>query len=415
MFKKYLTIVALFFSLVTILNAQTADIKKTGGYARLQAMGNNPYIIDPFNMTLNAAWAAYYGNFIMGDLGSTATPFGNDGVGQYIGANFQVGRNLTIAAFLTRNDFSGRFSILNLDPYGVVNRLNNIAGGGAAIALNNNVALMASYSMGKHKLGFGFSYAGSTNEFNPANGDPTNGSASQLGLNFGYVSQLSSSLLLEASIALLFPSASLEQPNSPETSVSNTIINVNARSFIRLSQKFRLVPALQFSTQSGTEEVPNATGGTDSRDVTSNSVFILGVGFMYSYGDFLFSGGPAYVSQSATTPAVENVSPELSNGFSGFPIWNLGGEWSFADWIVGRAGYMAISGKFTNEAAASATDVNETITTFYGPTGFWLGIGLRAAGFSLDATVNDDVLRQGFNNIGGGGATFAYLSLSVAF
>jgi len=327
----------------------------------------------------------------------------------------QVGRNLTIAAFLTRTDFSGTFSILNLDPYGAVNRLNTIVGGGAATGLNNNVALMASYSMGKHKLGFGFSYAGTTNEFNPANGDPTTASASQLGLNFGYVSQLSSALLLEASLSLVFPSASLEQPNAPETSVSQTIINFNARSFIRLSQKFRLVPALQFVTQSGSEDIPNATGGTDSRDAISNSVFIIGVGFMYSYGDFLFSGGPAYASQSVTNPAVDNVSPELSNGFSGFPIWNLGGEWSFADWIVGRVGYMAISGSLTNETAASATDVNETITTFYGPTGFWLGIGLRAAGFSLDATVNDDVLRQGFNNIGGGGATFAYLSLSVAF
>jgi hypothetical protein len=196
MFKKYLTIFALFLFFTASLNAQTADIEKTGGYARLRAMGNNPYIIDPFNMTLNSAWAAYYGNFIMGDLGSTNTAFGNDGVGQYIGANFQVGKNLTIAAFLTRTDFSGAFSILNLDPYGAVNRLNAIVGGGAAIGLNNNVALMASYSMGKHKLGFGFSYAGSSNEYNPANGDPTTGSASQLGLNFGYVSQLTSSLLL---------------------------------------------------------------------------------------------------------------------------------------------------------------------------------------------------------------------------
>ncbi len=415
MFKKILTISSLFFFVTASLNAQTSlKIEKTGGFARIQAMGNNPYIIDPFNMTLNSAWAAYYGNFIMGDLGSTATAFGNDGVGQYIGANFQVSRNLTIAAFLTRTDFSGVFSILNLDPYGVVNRINTLIGGGAIVGLNNNVALMASYSIGKHKLGFGVSYAGTTNEFNPATGDPTAGSASQLGLNFGYVSQLTSSLLLEAALSLAFPSASYEQPNVSTTSVSQTILSLNVRSFLRLSQKFKLVPTLQFVTQSGSEEVPNGTG-VDKRDGTSTSIFILGVGFQYSYGDFLFAGGPAYFSQSATNPAVENVSPELSNGFSGFPVWNLGGEWHLANWIVGRVGYMAITGSISNETAATATDVNETITTFYGPTGFWLGIGLRAAGFSLDATINDDVLRQGFNNIGGGGATFAYISLSVAF
>ena len=78
-------------------------------------------------------------------------------------------------------------------------------------------------------------------------------------------------------------------------------------------------------------------------------------------------------------------------------------------------GYMAVTGSFSNELAANATDVNEAISTIPGITaGFWLGLGFRTAGFSLDATVNDDVLRQGFNNFGDGGATFAYISLSFA-
>ena len=413
MFKKILTISALLFLSSTFLTAQTQNIEKTGGFARLQAMGNNPYILAPFNMTLNSAWGAYYSDFIMGDLGSTNTAFGNDGVGQFIGANFKVGSRMTLGVFLTRTDFSGAFSILNLDPYGVVNRINNISGG--VVALNNNVGLQGTYSLGKHKLGFGLSYASTTNEFNPANGDPTNGSASQLGLNFGYVSQLSGSLLLDASLSLSFPGATYEQPNQAETSVSETIISFNARTFIRLSQKFRLVPTLQFVTASRSEEIPTTGTDSESRDGTANSVFILGVGFMYQTGDFLFAGGPAYVTQSATQASVENVSPELSSGFSGFPIWNFGGEWSFADWIVGRMGYMAISGSISNESAASDTEINEAIQTIYGPTGFWLGLGFRTGGFSLDATVNDDVLRQGLNNIGGGGATFAYISVSMAF
>ncbi len=413
MFKKILTISIVLFLTSTFLMAQTQNLERSGGFARLQAMGNNPYVIDPFNMTLNSAWGAYYSNFIMGDLGSTATAFGNDGAGQFIGANFKVGSKMTLGVFLTRNDFSGSFSILNLDPYGVVNRINNLSGG--VIALNNNVGLMGTYSMGKHKLGFGLSYASSTNEYNPANGDGTNGSASQLGLNFGYVSQLSGSLLLDVSLSLSFPTASYEQPNVAETSVSETIISLNARTFVRLSQKFRLVPVLQYVTTSRSEDIPTTGTESENRDGTSNSIFILGVGFMYQTGDFLFSGGPAYASQSATTASVDNVQPELSNGFSGFPIWNLGGEWSFADWIVGRMGYMAISGSISNESPADASSVNEAIQTLYGPTGFWLGLGFRSSGFSLDATVNDDVLRQGLNNIGGGGATFAYISVSMAF
>ena len=345
----------------------------------------------------------------MGDLGSTATAFGNDGVGQFIGANFKVGSNMTVGAFLAKNDFSGQFSILNIDPYGVTNNIPGVT------TLDNIVELMATYSAGKHKFGFGVSYASSANEFNPAGSDATVSSASQLGLNFGYVSQLSGNLLLDVSLSLTFPGATYEQPNLAEATASETIISLNARTFIRMSQKFKLVPVLQFVTTSASGEVPSGTA-SENVDLPSNSVFILGVGFMYSTGDFLFAGGPAYASLSRTRPAVENSSPELSSGTTGFPIWNLGGEWKFADWIVGRMGYMAITGSRSNEntAPGSNTDVDETIQTFYGPTGFWLGLGFRTGGFSLDATINDDVLRQGLNTVGGLGATFAYISLSVA-
>jgi len=408
MFKKILTISILLFLSTTIVSAVTpATIEKTGGYARIQAMGNNPYIIDPFNMTLNSAWGAYYSDFIMGDLGSTATAFGNDGVGQFIGANFKVGKNMTLGVILARNNFNGQFSILNLDPYGVIG--NN----GAAIALDNVVELMSTYSLGKHKIGIGLSYASTTNEVNPAGSDPTVNSASQLGLNFGYVSQLSGSLLLDVSLSLLFPGTTSEQPNQGDASASETVISFNARTFIRMSEKFKLVPVLQFVTTSASGDVPSGTE-SESVDLPSTSVFILGVGFRYQTGDFLFAGGPAYASFSTTTPAVENASPEFSTGITGFPIWNLGGEWEFADWIVGRMGYMAITGKTSNESPSSSTEVTEAIQTVYGPTGFWLGIGFRTGGFSLDATINDDVLRQGLNTVGGLGATFAYISLSVA-
>ncbi|MEN8192430.1 MAG: hypothetical protein ABFS12_06405 [Bacteroidota bacterium] len=414
MLKKIFTLLLLLFISSNLLLAQVDSIQRTGGFARMQAMGNNPYIIDPYYMTINSAWGAYYSDFIMGDLGSTNTEFGNDGIGQFIGANFKVSQNLTLGAFLSRSDFNGQFSILNLDPYNVVDQINSIPGVGQVIPLNNNVGLMASFGLGKHKLGFGVSYASTTNEYNPADGDGTVASASQIGLNFGFLSQLTSKLLIDASLTLSFPSASYEQPDMAVTSVSHTVISFNARTYLKLSQKFRLVPALQFVNQSGSYEIPTGDG-SETGDVTSTSVFILGAGFMYTSGDFLFAGGPAYASLSITNPGIEDISPDLSEGFTGFPIWNFGAEWNFADWIVGRMGYMAITGSSFSESTASATEVNEIIQTVYGPSGFWLGVGFRTGMFSLDATINDDVLRQGLNNIGGLGQTFAYISLSVAF
>ena len=98
---------------------------------------------------------------------------------------------------------------------------------------------MGTFSAGKNKFGFGVSYASTTSESNPAVGDPTVRSASQLGFNFGFVSQLSGSLLLDVSLSLSLPGATFEQPNVAETSVSETIISLNARTFIRMSEKFK--------------------------------------------------------------------------------------------------------------------------------------------------------------------------------
>ena len=87
------------------------------------------------------------------------------------------------------------------------------------------------------------------------------------------------------------------------------------------------------------------------------------------------------------------------------------------DWLVGRIGYKSKTNTVSNETTASPTNSNETITTTFDPVigGITLGVGFKFSGFSLDATVNEDIIRQGFNNLGGGGATFAYVSAGYEF
>ena len=412
--QKFFNLLIIFtFSFFSIVNSQSVfKVEKTGGFARLQAMGANPYIVDPFNMTLNPAWAAYYDNFIMGDLGSTITPFGNDGTGQFIGANFAVTNQLTLGAFLTRNDFNGRFSIANLDPGDVVGEMNGIIGFGALVPLNNNLELIASLKTSGGKLGFGIAYAASSSEFNPAGGQSTTASASQIGINLGYIGNLAPGFLLDLGFSLSLPRASYSPPNVKETSVSQTNLGINARAFYNLDIKFKLVPALTFSSSTGSADIASGTTVT-STDLPSTSVIIFGVGIMYSSSDFLFAGGPAFATIGVTDPAVENIRPELTNTTTIFPAFNFGAEWKMLDWLYARFGYISVSGSVTSESAASSTTINETINTFYGPTGAFTGLGFRLGNLSIDATVNSDILRQGLGNIGGTGATFAYLSLSI--
>lgn len=406
MLKRYSLLILIVLS--ADLFAQFDNVERSGGYARLLALGNNPYVYDPYFTALNPAWASVYNNFLWGDIGSQQTPWGNDGVGQFAGFNFGITRGITLGAILSRNDFQGT-SISSLTPANTLVNLMNQAGQ-RVIALNNNLELLGAFRFGNAVLGVGISYASSTNDFNPPEGASVEGSASQLGINAGILTELGP-LILDASVSFILPSTSYSPGPPGETEISGTVIGVFGRAFIRSTSRLQLVPAIGFITTSGSVDVPN----TPSSDLPSISTLAIGFGINYQVGDILIAGGPGINFESTTEPSEENLSPELTESSVIFPIWNIGAEWQFTNWLVGRLGYTASTGNTTTETPFNMTRVNETIQTFYGPSGVTVGLGFRLNSFSLEATVNDDILRQGLANIGGNGPTFAYLSASLAF
>jgi hypothetical protein len=420
-FFKY---VVTFCLILGVTSAFPQEIKKTGGLARLTGMGANPYVMDPFFNTVNPAWNGVYNNFVLGDLGSAAgAPFSAGGYGQYISASFQVGRNWTLGGILARNDFNG-MSIALLDPGtnnslglpypGVVSTVNSIAGPGSVIALDNNVEAIGTYTFENTTVGLGVAYASTSNDINPPTGGSTEGSASQLGFNLGVISNITGSIKLDVGASIAFPSASYKAETLNETSASQTIILVNGRAFWSINRNLKFVPLVVFSTASGSID----SGGTSSAsvDMASYTWFAFGAGMNYQVGDFLFAGGAIFSTANLTIPAVPNESPELNAGATAFPVWNIGVEWNMLEWFVGRLGYIAYSGNASIEYPNSSTSKTELIATFFAPSqrGATIGVGFRFGDFSLDATVNEDVLRQGFNAIGGGGATFAYLTASYS-
>jgi hypothetical protein len=417
MVRKYLL-----FGLLTLLFTASAfsQYKQTGGYSRILGMGNNPYIIDPYVATVNPAWGSYYPNFLFGDLGGPtntylASPWGPGGTGQFISANFHVGGGLTLGAMLTRNDFNG-FSIGTLDPFGIANQLNGVFEQNVVIGLNNNLELMGAYKSGNTAFGLGIAYASTNNESTPAGGSTSSASAMQLGFNAGIITKITNSMMLDLGVSFMMPSAKIEPAGVTESKISQTIIGANARLFIQHSSKLSFVPSVVFLTTSGTLDNGTVTPAT-SRDLPSNMLIGVGLGANYEVGDFLLAGGPAFALASSTTSAVTDVSPELKNSAFIFPVWNLGVEWNMTDWFVARFGYVAATASITNENTATPTTINELVWTQYAPLGATVGVGFRLGNFSLDAVVNEDVLRQGLNNLGGNGpgaATFAYLSLGYA-
>jgi hypothetical protein len=389
---------------------KTTKMEKTGGYARVLGMGNNPYIIDPFYVTVNPAWGAYYDHFLFGDLGSTAGAFAAGGVGQFASVNFRVNKDFTLGALLTRNDFNG-FGIARLDPFGLVGNVPS------AIGLNNNLELMGTLMFGNTAVGLGVAYASTVNESSPGGtAGTTSTSASQIGFNLGIISNLSSDMKLDFGVALMMPKVSLEVP-SPGINQdgSNTIINAAARLFWDYSSKLTFVPTINFIMASGSADViTGAPPAAKSNDLASNMVIFGGFGINYKVGDFLLAGGPAVVFQKTSNDSNDIFNNESSTTRLIFPLWNLGVEWKMNDWFVARLGYVASTGKQTSETTNNGV-TSENISTFFLPApGATVGVGFRLGSFSLDATVNEDVLRQGLANIGGNGPTLAYLSASYA-
>jgi hypothetical protein len=418
---KFLIISCLILVMAT---AFPQEVKKTGGLARLTGMGVNPYVIDPFFNTVNPAWNGVYNNFVLGDLGSVSgSPFSAGGNGQYISGSFQIGKQWTLGGLLARNDFNG-MSIALLDPgtnnslglpyLGVVSTVNGIAGQGSVVPLDNNVEAIGTYSFGNSILGLGLAYASTTNDVTPPTNGSSEGSASQLGFNLGVISDITNTLKLDIGFSMAFPSASFKIDSLNETSASQTLILVNGRAFWDLNSHLQLVPIIAFSSANGT--IDSGGTSTSSIDMPSYTWFAFGVGLNYQVGDFLLAGGATFSTASLTVPSVAQVSPELAYGATTFPIWNIGAEWNMLEWFVARLGYVAFTGNSSIEYPNSATTSTEFVTTFFAPSqrGATVGVGFRFGTFSLDATVNEDVLRQGLNTIGGGGPTFAYITTSYA-
>lgn len=401
MIRKITSLLLVLFLVSQVSFAQKLEVKKEGGYARVVALGNNPYVIDPEFVKYNAAWGARYDNFVWGDIG------GYNDQGQFLAANFRVSNNFTLGAMFARNDLNTLpfFAVSELDVYGIVGNVPN------AINLNNNLEVFGTMTFGNMNVGLGVAYASSGRTNTPATGNETEISASQIGVNLGILAEFTRNMALDLGVNLIMPSASNDPGgNAAVTEIGQTIISANGRLFLGFSDRFRLVPTVGFAMASGTVDANN-----QSVDLTAFNNLFIGVGIEYKVGDFLFIGGPGFGYSSSSAPEVQNQSPELVNSTSSFPIWNLGAEWEALEWLVARVGWTGATQTVTNQTTATSTSFDEDSFTQYQPYGFNLGVGFRFGKFGLDATVHSDVLRNGLGNIGGGTPTFGYLSMSYAF
>ena len=467
--------------LLVVVGSYGLSQAKPGGIARQISLGGsnlglgvvmNPFVVDdPSRILLNPAQQSKYRNYFWWNVGGgtlNGLSSGDNGYGnQNVGVSFGIGSHFTLGAILSydpsamsqvSNTLQGQAAMtiggitIPAIPSFVPNTFRGagVTGAQSIPSLGNVFEILGAYSMSGLDLGFGIMYgdASNTTTTNPApnQSTETEASARMFGFTAGMNLDLGAGSSLAASAALRLDKATDKVGLNPpvtgqggEYSASGTEIAVDARMRLRMSNRVNFVPyagVLSVSAEP-TEDSPlqGAAPRTDSR---TYSVLALGVGAGAEYhtSTFYLAGGVSY--QTARMKAEFNQatppgSVTQTYTYSAIPVFNLGAEWWFTEWLAGRGGYYRSAGKANVKGETSGGGTSTSTETSQplpnsaimvggiNPTNYdglvTLGIGLRFGGFSLDATVSEEALRRGLGLLGSADNlnSFGYITTSYSF
>ena len=458
---RRLLILSLLVVLVVSLGFSQA---KNGGIARMIALGGanpannfvvNPFIYDDPTWTLlNPAYISQYKDYawmnVAGGRVNNAVP--DAGLGQqFSGVNFGFGKELTVGAILSYDpsSFSNLRGVLNNFIGTVGKRAPNPVGLAAPGPLEV-FEVVGALKVGTMDLGLGITYGWTNSDF--TNGDTAAGAVTDaslpghlLGIRGGLFLDLGGGSSVNGSVAFRTASASdkvtikgsANGQGESNYSAGATELQIAAAARLKVSNKFSFVPYGAFVSVSIDPKEDNVVKGdstTKRENTITTTAFVVGAGGELRMPSFLLAGGVSLVSSSTKAEPKDAAGKALTKSTTSlwaFPVFNLGMEWWFTDWLAGRAGYyrsFSSNGSKTEPPAGGGFTVERNVfagTSFfpfalssYSSDGLvTLGLGLKFKGFALDGTVSEEALRRGLGLIGAADNinTFGYVTISYCF
>ena len=462
--------------------AQAQETKSVpGGLAREMALGGSPtnaYLMDYSDIYTNPAWAVKYGDVIYSELGYDFV--GCSASGQSAGFTYAIWKELSVGLSIGKQE----------GPLFGQNSYGSQLGGNAANADNFLVPVNSYFSslpnetysvssntlrplqvygalkMANLTLGLAFyrvSYSATDDYTNTSVGDSVNTtnevSIGQTGFKAGVLFDMDV-MLLDASALLRFNSATGKNTPPPlpapalspnrEVDATGTEFGLNARLFIKLSDKFSLVPMARLYTFGYEPELKEAVAAgykfNAKPDKYSRTDFEVGIG-----SNITVPGGRVFAGLSLESISLKhNVTSFVSGGFEvptatatqttnytssilSLPKVNLGAEFEIASWLTGRLGYFKAYATETNTTEAPAPakkqEYKGTFEFKYMPSCslavadqlLSLGIGLHFNRLSIDGYLCEEWLADGpfilsgANANSGGNKMFGVLSMSYNF
>lgn len=433
---------------------------KVGGTARNLAMGGsqassgvilNPFLLqDPSLLLVNPAYQTMYKDYVWMNLGGGTlnnVSTGDNGYGkQFSGINLAVSKEFSLGA------------ILSYDP-SAVNVIGNLLKGvtvqGVTLPafvqnrqaqtipqISNVFEVLGSYDAGALDFGFGAmtGWASTTSKTSATGGasSETEASASMFGFRAGLIYDLGGGSSVDMSAGIRLDKAKDISKTSTgslgEYSASGTEIQFAVRAGLKASNRVTFIPYGVVAIVSGEPKEDSPPAGVQPQRLSeklSAMAFGLGVGAEYRLPKFLLASGVSFQSVRLKLEATPSGQPTATSTYSytAIPVFNVGAEWWWTDWLAGRGGYFRSIGKLStkNETTAGTSETGQTLNfsnVIVGgiAPGSWdgivtIGVGMKVGNFAVDATISDEAIRRGLGLIGTNDNlnTFGYMTLSYNF
>jgi len=446
MLKKHLT-----FLFLLAMAVSTFAQSIPSGTGRFEALGYNPFILDAAtDINRNPAWSTWYRNYTFGDIGRQVITDENETkAGEYSllesygGINFGITKMINLGAVLNKEEgqifggpFRSYYTNLGLSApivptellFGWMNASKKFSIGVAPYFAQRTTDLTASAQ-----------YSDPVNNISATYDSTFTGSTRIFGGTVGAVGKLKDGLW-EANVDVrlnkfkreftlhvssTFPGGSYDSTASrTDENDGGLELNAMVRAFFMVSKpaKVQLVPYVAFGMFNWDPKItitttPTATVFNVPQPENKWLNIRGGVGInMPILDDGLLAGGLSFglTTQEQNGLTVYNPNDttitDTKTTTMLFPMFNVGGEWKFLDWLTGRIGYSRgivrskteVTGKVTSNGTTSnytvedkgesETDYNQTIT---------LGLGWHFGRFSLDGLVGERFIQAGPNILSG--------------
>ena len=473
--KRTISLFLLAFVLLGVAQAQeTKSIP--GGLAREMALGgspNNTYLMDYTDIYTNPAWAVKYGDLIYSELGYSFS--GYSASGQSAGFTYAVWKGLSVGLSVGKqegplfatNSYGTQFGGNAADADDFLSAFNAAlaSNGHSPVSPSNTLRPLQVYGalkLANLTLGFAFYRVGysATSDYHFI-GDSINAtneeSYGQTGFKAGALIDMDVMLLDVSALFRINSATGKINPPAPtvseELDATGTELGLNARLFMKLSDKFSLVPMARFYTFGNEPElksigvvVPAGDKYNSKPDKYNRTDIEFGLGSNITVtGGRVFAGLSlesislkhditSFVSGSGFVPvATLTETTTYKTSVLSLPKVNLGAEFDVASWLTGRLGYFKAFASMKNTtdypAPAKEESTTQTFEFKYMPSCslavadqlLSLGMGLHFDRLSIDGYLCEEWLADGpfilsgANANTGGNKMFGVVSMSYSF